>query len=142
LGGRDSNGRYFLHVYDDQPKYYLAYQDRPWVRTLHQAGPQEILIDRLTAESPTAKSQFGEDLQNLQIQASVTNLVNFPITLEDKETHYWCVLTRFDAFSVTLNNLWFQIHTNRVTSESEEGAYSQIVNTVGNQLGLTKPSEI
>jgi len=57
LGDRDSNGRYFLHVYDDEPKYYLAYQDRAWVRALHQAGRQDIVIDQLTEESGTAKSQ-------------------------------------------------------------------------------------
>jgi hypothetical protein len=43
LGNPDSNGRYFLHVYDDEPQYYLPYQNRQWVRALHQAGRQNIL---------------------------------------------------------------------------------------------------
>ncbi len=141
LGDRDSNGRYFLHVYDDEPKYYLAYQDRPWVRALHQAGRQDIVINQLTAESGTAKKQFGEALQHLQIQATVTNFVNFPITIADDETHYWCVLTRFDAFSVAIDQFSFQIHANRVTWENQPGAYTHIANTVSNRLGLTKPSE-
>lgn len=141
LGERDSNGRYFLHVYDDEPRYYLAYQDRPWVRALHQAGRQDLIIDQLAEESPTAKSQFGEGLQDLQIQATVTNLINCPITTEGDGTRYWCVLTRFEAFSVSLDHLSFQIHTNRVTWESHVGAYTAITETVSNQLGVPKPSE-
>ena len=141
LGDRDSNGRYFLHVYDDEPKYYLAYQDRPWVKALHQAGRQDIVIEQLAGESGTAKSQFGEGLQELQIQATVTNLVNFPVATPDAVTHYWCVLTRFDAFSVTLNHSSFQIHANRVTWENQPGAYAHIANTVSVQLGVRKPSE-
>lgn len=57
------------------------------------------------------------------------------------QTHYWCVLTRFDAFSVTLGDSWFQVHANRVTQESEPGAYNRIVGTVRNELGVVKPSE-
>jgi hypothetical protein len=142
LGQLDSNGRYFLHVYDDEPRYYLAYQNRPWVRALHQAGRQDIVINQLAEESATAKKQFGEGLQHLQIQATVTNLVNYPITTPVHETHYWCVLTRFDAFSVTLAQSWFQIHANRVTAESQPGAHANIVNTVSNELGVVKPSEV
>jgi len=142
LGNRDSNGRYFLHVYDDVPKYYLAYEDRPWVQALHQAGRQNIVIDQLAVESDTAKTQFGTGLQHLQIQATVTNMVNYPVAAEVNETHYWCVLTRFDAFSVTLDQHSFQIHENRVTWENQAGAYDHIANIVGNQLGTTKPSEI
>jgi hypothetical protein len=141
LGKRDYNGRYFLHVYDDEPKYYLAYQNRPWVKALHQAGRQDIIIQHLADESATAKSQFGEGLQDLTIQATVTNLVNYPLTRAGDATHYWCVLTRFENFSVTFGPLSFQIHTNRVTWESQAGAYAQIVATVGELLGVTKPSE-
>jgi len=141
LGNRDPNGRYLLHVYDDEPRYYLAYQERPWVRALHEPGRQDLVIDQLAAESTTAKSEFGHGLQDLQIQATVTNLVNYPVTVEGGGTHYWCVLTRFDAFSVTLNQSSFQIHTNRVTGERPAGAYADIASTVGGQLGVTKPSE-
>ena len=141
LGNRDSNGRYFLHVYDDEPKYYLAYHDRAWVRALHQAGRQDIVINQLTEESDTAKSKFGEGLQQLQIQATVTNLVNFPVTTADEGTHYWCVLTRLDAFSVTLDQSSFQIQTNRVTWENQAGAHAHIATTVSDKLGQVKPSE-
>ena len=71
LGNQDSNGRYFLHVYDDDPQYYLPYQNRPWVKALHQAGRQDIVINQLSEESHTAKGQFGEGLENVQIQAPV-----------------------------------------------------------------------
>ncbi|HET6878566.1 MAG TPA: hypothetical protein VFI31_00240 [Pirellulales bacterium] len=141
LGDRDSNGRYFLHVYDDEPQYYLPYQERPWVGALHRAGRQDFVINQLDAESATAKSQFGEGLQELQIQATVTNLVNFPVIAPDATTHYWCVLTRLDAFSVTLGESSFQIHANRVTWENHAGAYTEIANTVSGQLGARKPSE-
>lgn len=141
LSEQDANGRYFLHVYDDEPRFYLAYQDRDWVELLHKAGRQDIVIDRLTAESNTAKKQFGESLEGIQIQATVTNLVNFPITAADDATHYWCVLTRLDAFSVTLDEASFQIHANRVTWENQAGAYAHIAATVSDLLGQTKPSE-
>lgn len=141
LGDHDSNGRYFLHVYDDEPRYYLAYENRPWVKALHQAGRQDIVINQLAAESATAKKEFGEGLQGLQIQATVTNFVNFPITMSVNETHYWCVLTRFDALSATLGQSWFQVHANRVTQQSAPGAYDAIVGTVSDELGLVKPSE-
>lgn len=45
------------------------------------------------------------------------------------------------AFSVTLDQSSFQIHVNRVTWENQLGAYAHIATTVGEQLGLTKPSE-
>lgn len=141
LGGRDSNGRYFLHVYDDGPEYYLAYQKRAWVKALHQAGRQNFVIDQLAAESPTAKKVFGEGLQQLQIQATVTNLVNFPVVTAGDGKHYWCVLTRFDAFSVSLEQSSFQIHLNRVTWENQAGAYANIANAVSERLGISKPSE-
>jgi hypothetical protein len=141
LGNQDSNGRYFLHVYDDEPQYYLPYQNRPWVKALHQAGRQDIVINQLSEESDTAKEQFGEGLENVQIQATVTNLVNYPVTTPVDETHYWCVLTRFDAFSVTLGARWFQIHSNRVTHESAAGAHTAIVNQVSEELGAVKPTE-
>ena len=130
-----------MHVYDDEPKYYLAYQNRPWVKSLHQSGRQDIVINLLTEESDTAKRQFGAALEHLKIQATVTNLLNFPVSTPVNEKHYWCVLTRFDAFSVTLGDSWFQIHANRVTRESQPGAHAAIVNTVGKELGVIKSSE-
>jgi hypothetical protein len=141
LGSRDSNGRYFLHVYDDEPKYYLPYENRSWVQALHQAGRQDVVINQLAAESGTAKNQFGEGLESLQIQMTVTNFVNSPITVADDQTHYWCVLTRLDAFSVALDQLSFQIHANRVTWENQVGAYTQIATAVSERLGIRKPSE-
>ena len=141
LGNQDSNDRYFLHLYDDEPQYYLPYQDRPWVKALHQAGRQDIVINQLLQESPTAKRQFGEGLENIQIQATVTNLVNYPVTTPVNEMHYWCILTRFDAFSVTLGERWFQIHSNRVTQESAAGAHTAIVQHVSDDLGAVKPTE-
>jgi hypothetical protein len=71
----------------------------------------------------------------------VTNLVNYPVTTPVDDTHYWCVLTRFDAFSVTLGEHWFQIHSNRVTQESAAGAHTAIVNLVSEELGVVKPTE-
>jgi hypothetical protein len=142
LGNQDSNGRYFLHVYDDEPQYYLAYQNRPWVKALHQAGRQDIVIDQLSEESDTAKGQFGKGLENLQIQAAITNLVNYPVSTPVSEKHYWCILTRLDAFSVTHGDRWFQIHTNRTTQESAAGAHMAVVNQVSEELGVVKPTEV
>lgn len=139
LGDRDSNGRYFLHVYDDEPKYYLV--DRPWVRALHEAGRQDVVLNQLVKESNTAKKKFGEELQQLQIQMTVTNLVNFPITTAEPGTHYWCILTRLDAFSVSLGRHSFWIHTNRLTGESVAGDYAHIAQSVSANLGVTKASE-
>lgn len=65
-----------------EPRYYLPYQDRPWVKALHDAGRQEIFLDNLAVESNTAKNQFGHGLQDMQIQATVTNLVNSPIEVD------------------------------------------------------------
>ena len=142
-GHRDTNGRYLLHVYDDEPRYYLPYQDRSWVKLLHQAGQNEIIIDGLADESPTAKSQFGETLDRIRIQATVSSLINFPISDIDPDagTHYWCVLTRFDAFSVTLNDRAFWVHANRVTGETNPGDHAAIAETVRQGLGVTKTSE-
>jgi len=141
LGKRDSSGRYFLHVYDDEPRYYLAYKDRPWVRSLHTAGRQDLVIDTLAAESQTAKAKFGEALVGLIIQATVTNFVNFPITTEGGDRHYWCVLSRFDAFSVRHDGRSFFIHLNRVTGEGNPGEYAAIAAMVGEHLGFVKKSE-
>jgi hypothetical protein len=99
------------------------------------------VINQLVEESDTAKGQFGGTLADLQIQATVTNLVNYPITTAGDGTHYWCVLTRFDDFSVTRGERWFQIHANRTTHESAQGAYAAVVNEVSAELGTVKPTE-
>lgn len=139
-GWRHHN-RYFLHVYDDEPEYYLAYRNQPWGKALHQAGRQNIVVDQLAAQPPTAKNVFGEGLDQLQLQATVTNLVNYPVAATGDGTHYWCVLTRFAAFSVSLGESSFQVHLNRVTWENHPRAYVAVANAVSEQLGVRKPSE-
>jgi len=139
LGDRDINGRYFLHVYDDEPRYYLPQRD--WVKLLQEPGTKHIIINELFDESATAKKQFGETLQSLSIQATVTNFVNFPITDEGGSSHYWCILTRFDDFSVTLAGKSFYVHKNRVTGEQSDGDLAEIRTEVSEKLGQTKASE-
>jgi hypothetical protein len=71
--------------------------------------------------------------------------VNYPIVTEsvrDGDKQYWCVLTRFDAFSVTFGTRRFYVHANRVTGETQPGDYQHISSTVSQQLGVTKASEV
>lgn len=138
---RDSNGRYFLHVYDDEPRYYLPYQTTSWVRMLHTAGLHEVVIADLASSSETAKAKFGPQMAAVQVQATVTNIVNFPIERAADSTHYWCVLSRIDAFSVTHDGKSFGVYASRDVRESEPGAHSQIAAHVNDHLGVSKPSE-
>jgi hypothetical protein len=140
LGSPDTNGRYFLHVYDDEPKYYLPYVSRPWVKALHTAGRQPIDINNIHDESGTAKGQFGEVLEVLRIKGTVTNIANFPIDTQAGNS-YWCVLTRFDEFTVSRENRFFRIKSDRTTEEGSPGDHQNISHFVAENLGQTKESE-
>ena len=92
LGNRDSNGRYFLHRLRRRTQVSTSRMRTAfWVQLLHEAGRQDIVIDQLSAESATAKNQFGVGLQNLQVQATVTNLCEFSGRYGGRRCrHYWC----------------------------------------------------
>ncbi len=105
------NGRYFLHVYDAEPRWYLAYRRRPWLRALHLPGKQEIVLNRFDEEPQSVKEKVG-DLAGLSIRMRVTNFVIEPSVSANRPC-YWMYLTRVDSIKVTWGNELFTMALDR-----------------------------
>lgn len=134
-------GRYFLHVYDDEPKYYLPYQGRAWVKALHTAGRQKPSIDRLAGEPDAARKWFGNGLDDVNIELHVSNFVTEPLAPADPPHAYTCILTRIDALKVSIGDRYFRQEATRAWGEAHAGDYLHISARVAERLGSLKESE-
>jgi hypothetical protein len=96
-GSLSISGRYFLHVYDAPPEYYLTYS-RPWCRPLVTPGSQNLTFQALEQEVGSVLNLLGS-LPELSLAIRITNFV-----IEPSDTShlpcYWCVLTRFDGLAI------------------------------------------
>jgi hypothetical protein len=77
-GGTTSKGRYFLHVYDSDPKWYLTFSNRSWMKALCLPGVQRLTIDNLDQEPQTIRKSLGE-FRGLKIELGITNMVVRPL---------------------------------------------------------------
>jgi len=118
-GNQTRAGRYFLHVYDADPKFYLTFRGRPWCKSLVAVGEQEIHISQLDAEPNTIKRLIGE-LPGLDVKLRVTNFHAGPLHVEHRPV-YWCWLTRIDKVEASLGDDSVIINLNRTITQTGGG---------------------
>jgi hypothetical protein len=119
VGEQSIAGRYFLHVYDQPPEYFLTFRDRIWCKRICTEGAQTIMLENFGNEPATMRRLLG-DMGNLSVSLSVTNFVARPIVSVHRPV-YWCYLTRIDSVQATLGDHSFKIAADRnVTSQSED----------------------
>lgn len=113
------SSRYFLHVYDADPKFYLTVRDRPWCKSLVKVGEQELHFCNLDQEPKAVKKLIGE-LPGLDVRLKVTNFYAGPLHVEHRPV-YWCWLTRIDKIEASLDTHKATIDVNRTITQSPEG---------------------
>jgi hypothetical protein len=132
-----SSGRYFLHVYDAPPEFYLTSRVREWCRAISEPGTHAFLLENLDAERPRVRQLLGE-LPGLSIALSVTNFVIKPSDYSHLPC-YWCILTRVDALIVCLHQHAIFIGLNR-SIHSDAGDIDAIAAFVAERLHIPAAS--
>lgn len=127
VGDKSTNGRYFLHLYDKEPKYYLTFSARPWCKVLCTAGSGKIKLKNLDSEPDSIKALLGK-LPGLEVELDIRNVEAIPVDTAHRPI-YWCYLTRIDALKISLGNDTFGIDSSRAISEKGNGrnAISQFI---------------
>lgn len=113
------SSRYFLHVYDADPKYYLTFRGRPWCKSLVAVGEQVIHVSGLEAEPAAVKRLIG-DLPGLDVKLKVTNFHAGPLHVQHRPV-YWCWLTRIDKVEASLGQHTVTIDADRTITQSADG---------------------
>lgn len=116
------SSRYFLHVYDADPKFYLTFRGRPWCKSLVAVGEQEIHFSKLENEPRAIKKLIG-DLPGLDLKLKVTNFHAGPLHVQHRPV-YWCWLTRIDRVEATHEKHTATIDSDRTITQSENGLAS------------------
>ena len=116
---KTSSSRYFLHVYDANPKFYLTFRGRPWCKSLVAIGEQEIHVFGLENEPIAVKRLIG-DLQGLDVTLKVTNFHAGPLYVQHRPV-YWCWLTRIDNVEASLGQHTVTIGADRTITQSANG---------------------
>jgi hypothetical protein len=137
-------GRYLLHLYQGNPLNYQALRrnksgDKPkgkrkWLEALLAEGSQKIESLDLGNEGDSFLAPLNQSLVKLGVVAGITNFVLKPIADEDREDAYWCILTRIDSFTVTLDTDSWSVQTNQIAIESSDGAFDRIRSFVGDHV--------
>lgn len=136
-GSETRSSRYFLHVYDADPKCYLTLKKRVWCRSLVTVGDQEISFSDLDNEPQAIKKLIG-NLPGLNVRLRVTNLFTGPLYAQHRPV-YWCWLTRIDQVEATLEQHKISIEANRAITQSENGL-SEIAAFVAARLAILPDS--
>lgn len=113
------SSRYFLHVYDADPKFYLTFSGRAWCRSLVSVGSQEIRLSNLDAE-PTAIRRVIGALPGLEVKLKVTNFHAGPLHVDHRPI-YWCWLTRIDRVEASVGQSTAIIEENRTITQANGG---------------------
>lgn len=138
INDETAQGRYFLHVYDSDPKYYLTFGNRVWMKSLCQSGEHKISLQNLENEPATVKRLLGE-FPGLSVDLSVTNTVLKPLVTYNPPC-YWMYLTRIDAIKVTLNRNTFEQRFDRSIEKSSPQALENIASEVASLLHIDPKS--
>lgn len=133
-----SDGRYFLHVYDSDPKLYLTFSKRKWMKALCLPGQQRLIIKGLDQEPDTVKKLLGE-FPGLGIELGITNMVVKPL-ITDNHPCYWMYLSRIDAIKVMLNNDSVEMQANRRIIMSKTSALDEIASFVVSRIHINPKS--
>lgn len=146
-GRLSSSGRYLLHVYDHAPNDIISFRrnknrnaakgDRIWAEKITLPGLQNISIDDIHKESPKFTTKLGRKLKDIKLTLSVSNYKIEPINSsipDQKETLYWCILSRINSVECTYNNHKFSINSDRVVDEVADGDFECIREVVGSNI--------
>lgn len=131
-------GRYFLHVYDAHPQYYLTFRSRNWCKKICEPGDHEVVLENLDKEPESVRTLLG-DLGDLKVEVQITNLTAWPLHNENQPV-YWCCLTRFNSLKVSMDAHWFEICPDRQRRSSGEDAIQNIVAHVADRLHIRPES--
>lgn len=131
------SSRYFLHVYDADPKFYLTFRNRNWCKRLVTVGEQDIHVSGLEVEPAAVKRLIG-DLPGLDVKLRVTNFHAGPLLVQHRPV-YWCWLTRIDEVQASLAGHTVTIGTDRTITQSENGL-SEIAAFLAGRLAILPES--
>jgi hypothetical protein len=128
------SARYFLHVYDADPRFYLPSRGKSWFKALTTSGRQDLEITNLQDESPTLRNLLG-DLEGFSLRAKVTNLVLEPIDTQHRPV-YHCILSRIDTFTCTVGDDQISLSSQRDFQSVPGGAVNRVAAFVASRLHL------
>lgn len=131
------SSRYFPHVYDADPKFYLTFCGRPWCKSLVAVGEQEIHVSGLEDEPAGVKKLIG-DLSGLDVKLKVTNFHAGPLHVRHRPV-YWCWLTRIDKVEASLGQHTVTIDTDRTITQAENGL-AEIAAFIAGRLAIPPES--
>ena len=135
-GVKSSSARYFLHVYDCEPKRYLAFRNRAWLKSLTLEGEQKLEIHKLNDEARSFKNTLG-NIFDIKLDLTVYNQLITPLTT-DLWPNYHCILTRIDDIKIKHGDKYFEISRNRFVHESERNAFKDIVGHIASNIHITE----
>jgi len=101
-GAIRQNGRYVLLVFDSQPKNYLAYSDRIWLKSMFEDKSPTLSIDLSREKKSLVKSVVNCDAIDAQIEVELSKHYFEPI-IETPSPVYWGYLLRIDNFKISIN---------------------------------------
>jgi len=137
-------GRYLLHLYQGNPLKYQAIRrnktaakprgNRKWLKALLDEGQQKIETLDLGDEGDSFMTPLNSALNTVTCEASITNFVIKPISEEDREDAYWCILTRLDSFKVSVGNDVWEVKPDQIGIESSAGAFERIRCFIGDHV--------
>lgn len=131
------SSRYFLHVYDADPKFYLTVKSRLWCKNLVSVGAQKLHFLNLDAEPLAFKKLIGE-LPGLEVKLSVTNFHSGPMHVAHRPV-YWFWLTRIDKIEASLGKHKVVIDYDRIIEQSECGL-DEISSFIAQRLSVVPES--
>ena len=133
-----SVGRYFLHVYDAHPQYYLTFRSRAWCKKLCLPGNQEIKLLELNKEKQSVIKLLG-DLGDIKLRLKITNSISWPLSTNNRPI-YWFCLTRIDEIHAEQNKNNFSILSNRCIEKSSQNSIQDIASFVADRLHIQQDS--
>lgn len=136
-GNMTRSSRYFLHVYDADPKFYLTLRGRSWCKSLVAVGEQEIHFSKLQNEPIAIKKLIGE-LPDLNVKLKVTNFHTGPLHVKHRSV-YWCWLTRIDKVEANYKQSKVVICSDRTINQSQNGL-ANIAEFIASRLAILPES--
>ena len=136
-GEQSCNGRYFLHVYDSDPKWYLTFGNRAWMKAICRPGQQRVKLKDLDLEPQTVTKYLGS-FPGLEIDLALTNYVIEPLGAGSPPS-YWMYLTRIDGIKAKLGAHEYEVARERILSASSPSALEELSKFVSETIHI-KPA--
>jgi hypothetical protein len=103
---------------------------RGWLKTLHIAGAQSIVVGDLNAEPKAFNAEVGQGLRTINLTLDVTTFA-----LGGTSSPYNVYLTRIDSFTFGLQRATVDLSLSATAfTETTPGGWKTVVNSVDNGL--------